>query len=113
MKLIQALAATAIAFALVGTSRAQEVFYPGNGVSLPVVVTEVHPSAAAAATVALQCIVRPNGTASDIEVAFSPDARLSQAATDALSKWQFTPGLKDGKPVAVRIFVEVSFVAPR
>jgi hypothetical protein len=44
MKLIQALAATAIAFALVGTSRAQEVFYPGNGVSLPVVVTEVHPS---------------------------------------------------------------------
>lgn len=99
--------------AQVCTSIAQEVFYPGNGVSLPVVVTEVHPSAEASATVALQCTVRPDGTASDIDVAFSPNARLTQAATDALSKWQFTPGSKEGKPVAVRIFVGVSFVVSR
>lgn len=78
MKLIQALAATALVLAFVGTSIAQEVLYPGNGVSQPVVVTEVHPSAERATTVALQCVVRPNGTASDIEVAFSPDARSSQ-----------------------------------
>ena len=113
MKLTQALAATSIVFALVGTSIAQEVFYPGNGVSPPVVVTEVHPSAEAAATVGLRCIVGPNGAASEIEVAFSPDARLNQAATNALSQWQFKPGSKDGKPVAVRIFVEVSFIPPR
>ena len=113
MKLIHSFTAAVIVIALVGPSTAQEVFYPGNGVSLPVVTKEVHPSADGPAIVVLDCIVRPNGAVSDIEVVSSADASLTQAATDALSQWQFKPGIKEGKPVSVRITVEMSFTPRR
>jgi TonB family protein len=90
----------------VGTALAQEVYPPGNGVSLPVVVREVHPAAGGTqANVMLDCIVREDGTVSDIEVKVSPDPELDQAAIDALRQWKFKPGMKDGKPVAVSTHV--------
>src|SRR5438128_11858829 len=88
---------------------AQQVYVPGNGVSLPVVLKEVHPTAATAATVAMNCIVAPDGTVRTVTIASSPDSKLNQAAVRALRQWQFKPGMKDGKPVPVRISVELSF----
>ena len=95
---------------LVGTVTAQQVYHPGNGVSLPVVVKEVQPAAGdTAALVMLDCVVRENGTVSDIDVKVSPDPKLNQAAIDALSQWRFKPGMKQGKPVPVGIRVELTF----
>ena len=88
---------------------AQQVYVPGNGVSLPVVLKEVHPTAATAATVAMNCIVAQDGTVRTVTIASSPDSKLNQAAVRALRQWQFKPGMKDGKPVPVRISVELSF----
>jgi protein TonB len=37
------------------------------------------------------------------------DARLSQAALDAVKQWRYQPMLKDGKPVSVEATVTVRF----
>jgi len=34
---------------------------------------------------------------------------LDDQAVTAMKKWQFKPGTKDGKPVAVRVTVEMTF----
>ncbi len=96
--------------ALLSTSTAQEVYQPGNGVSLPVVVKEVQPPVGdIAATVMLDCVVREDGSVSDIEVRTSAEPTLNQSAIDTLRQWNFKPGMKAGVPVAVSIHVELNF----
>ena len=57
----------------------------------------------------LDCVVREDGTVSDIQVSTSADTRLNQIAMDTLGQWRFEPGKKDGKSVAVAIHVELTF----
>jgi TonB family protein len=111
MKSLRLLLAAGCVFVMsVGSVNAQTICEPGNGVSLPKVEREVPPPAADTnATVRLACVVREDGTISDITVEVSPDAKLDQAAIDTLSQWRFRPGMKDGRPVPVRIHVELSF----
>jgi TonB family protein len=104
--------ATAIAFALAGllgvSGSAQSVFSPGNGVTLPTVVKEVHLIGSTAAVIGIECVVTEQGNIGTATVASSPDARFNDVALRALRQWQFKPGTKDGKPVAVRIFVQIA-----
>jgi TonB family protein len=94
--------------ALLGSAGwAQTVYDAGNGVTLPTVVKEVHLIGAEAGTVAIRCVVDEDGTISTANVVSSFDARLNDVAVRALRQWRFQPGMKDGKPVAVRIFVEI------
>ena len=44
-----------------------------------------------------------------MRVARSLGMGLDQKAVEAVEKWKFTPGLKDGMAVAVQVNVEVSF----
>jgi TonB family protein len=87
---------------------AQDVYDPGNGVTLPSVVKEIHLMGAADAKVGIACVVNADGRVGTATVAASPDPKLNDVAVRALRQWRFKPGLKDGKPVAVRIFVELS-----
>jgi TonB family protein len=120
--LIASIAITAAAidrFPMFATLQAQsEVYRPGNGVSLPEVVTEVKPDYTRAAmqaqiqgSVWLECVVTETGDVDDIKVTKSLDSELGldQAAIDAARQWKFKPGRKDGKPVAVRITIELTF----
>ena len=101
------------------TLNAQSVVHkPGNGVTLPEVVKEVKPDYTPAAmqakiqgSVWLECVVGETGDITDIEVTRSLDTEygLDQAAIDAARQWKFKPGRKDGKPVAVRITLELTF----
>jgi protein TonB len=34
---------------------------------------------------------------------------LDEKAIDAVERWRFAPGMKDGRPVAVQVNVEVTF----
>jgi protein TonB len=97
---------------------AQEIYRPGNGVSVPTIVKEVKPdytSEAKAAriegNVLLECVVRSDGKVSDVAVIRSLDTTfgLDQQAVKALQQWLFTPGQKDGKDVAVRVQIEMKF----
>ena len=102
----------------VGAQNAPPVYTTGNGVSAPVLVTEVKPEytqeakdARIQGIVRLECVVGSNGGVGDVKVTQSLDTvlGLDQQAVNALKAWRFKPGEKDGKPVAVRVVVEMAF----
>jgi TonB family protein len=89
-----------------------------DGVTHPVLVTEVKPhypraalEAKKGAVVTLDCVVMPDGRPSKVRVQKRGDRIFDREAVKALSQWQFKPGMKDGKPVPVRLEVELTFTA--
>ena len=106
-------------FPMFATLQAQSVIYkPGDGVTLPKAIKEVKPEYTQAAmdkhiqgSVMLECVVGEDGTVTAITVLKSLDTEfgLDQAAIDAAGQWLFDPGRKDGKPVAVRIVMQMAF----
>ena len=95
-----------------------QVYDPGNGVTLPALVKEVRPQDTRAAmqakvqgTVLLSCVVQDDGKLGDVTVVRSLDAEhgLDDQAVAAAKQWEFKPGTKNGKPVAVRITIELRF----
>jgi len=94
------------------------VYRPGNGVTLPVLLREVKPAYTADAmrakiqgTVLLECIVRPDGTVTDIQVlrSLDPTFGLDQEAMKAAKQWRFRPGMRLGEPVPVVVTIELTF----
>ena len=57
----------------------------------------------------LWLVVGPDGRPRDIKVARSLGLGLDEKAIEAVKNWKFEPAMKDGKPVAVQINVEVNF----
>ena len=60
-------------------------------------------------TVMLAILVATDGTVSDIHVIEKLDPGLDAKAISAVSKWRFTPAMRDGTPVAFRARAGVSF----
>jgi TonB family protein len=94
----------------------QGVYAAGNGVAPPAVLSKVDPaytdgarSVGISGTVVLSLVVGANGLPQSIEVIGSLDPGLDQSAMDALGKWRFRPGMKDGAPVNVQALVNLSF----
>src|SRR5262245_22487263 len=94
------------------------VYTPGDGVTLPVVMKQVKAQYTREATdahiegvVVLEVVVLANGMVGDIKVSKSldPTYGLDDQAVKAMKQWRFKPGTKDGKPVAVRVEVEMAF----
>ena len=94
------------------------IYQPGNGVSVPVLIREVKPQYTSDAmrakiqgTVVLECIVRPDGTVSDIQVqrSLDPTFGLDQEAVKAARQWRFRPGIRMGEPVSVQITIQLDF----
>jgi TonB family protein len=97
---------------------AQDIYKPGNGVSLPAVVREVHPdytqeakAARIEGVVVLDTVVLADGAIGDVAVTRSLDnvLGLDPQAVKAMKQWVFKPGTKDGKAVAVRIAIQMKF----
>ena len=92
------------------------VFHVGGGVSAPKAVYAPDPEYSEEArkakyqgTCVLMLIVGPDGHPRDIRVARSMGLGLDEKAMEAVKQWKFDPALKDGKPVAVAISVQVEF----
>ncbi len=88
----------------------------GNGVLPPKVLYKVDPDytqedkdAKVEGPVVLQMVVTAEGTADQIKVIKSLSPGLDQKAIEALEKWTFQPGTKDGKAVPVYATVEINF----
>ncbi len=60
-------------------------------------------------TVSLQLTVNTEGKPENITVVKSLGPGLDQKAIEAVRNWKFEPAMKDGKPVAAQIVVEVDF----
>jgi TonB family protein len=92
------------------------VFRVGGGVSAPKVISAADPQYTKEAQkakyqgiVVLALIVTPQGDTRDIRVVRKLGMGLDEKAIEAVKKWKFEPAMKDGKPVAVAINVEVTF----
>jgi TonB family protein len=59
--------------------------------------------------VILAVALNAQGTIDDVKVVRSLDKGLDQAAIDAVKQWKFSPAIKDGKPVAAQLEVEIQF----
>ena len=107
-----------IALGAVLVAQDTTVYKPGNGVSLPRIVKQVKAEYTSEAmrqmiegTVTLDVVVKPDGNVGEVAVKESLDAvyGLDEQAIKAMKQWQFKPGEKDGKPVAVRVDVKMNF----
>jgi periplasmic protein TonB len=92
------------------------VFKVGGGVTAPRAIFSPDPQYSDEArkaryqgTVTLWLIVGPDGRPRDIKVARTLGMGLDQKAIEAVRTWKFEPAMKDGRPVAVQINVEVTF----
>lgn len=94
------------------------VYSLGSGVTPPVPVLRVRPqytsagmSARLSGAVVVECVVMPDGDVADVRIIKSLDARfgLDEEAMRAARQWRFRPGTLDGRPVAVRITIELAF----
>lgn len=92
------------------------VFRVGNGVTSPRLLHKVEPeysNEARAAkydgTALLAIEIWEDGIPRNIRVVRDPGLGLGEKAIEAVKKWRFSPGQKDGKPVRVQAQIEVRF----
>jgi TonB family protein len=86
------------------------------GLTMPRVLTAVRPSytreatdAKVQGTVTASAVVERDGTVGDVKLLTTLHPDLDQEAIRAAMDWRFVPGMKDGKPVPVRITLELTF----
>ena len=92
------------------------VFRVGCGVSAPQVLFKVDPAyteqarkAKLEGTVVLNLVVQRDGSVRNVRVVQSLDLGLNEKAIEAVQKWRFRPGMKNGEPVDVAAIIEVTF----
>ena len=88
----------------------------GGGVSAPSVIYKVEPEYSDEArkakfqgTVVLFIVVDEHGNPRDLRVIRPLGLGLDQKAIEAVQKWKFKPGMKDGRAVPVQATIEVNF----
>jgi TonB family protein len=92
------------------------VFQVGGGVTEPTLLSQIQPEysddgrkARIQGTVELLIVVQADGSVRFENVRKSLGYGLDQKAMEAVKKWKFLPGKKDGKPVATYVSVLVNF----
>lgn len=98
------------------TSSGAAVFHVGGGVIFPHAIYTPKPDYSEEArrekiegVCVVMLIVGPDGVPRNISVQQTLRPDLDAKAIEAVEKWRFEPGTKDGKPVAVGIKEEVEF----
>ncbi len=88
----------------------------GGPVTQPVLVQKVEPAyteearaAKYSGTVVLFVEIGPDGMARNMRVVRGLGLGLDEKAVEAVSHWQFQPGMRNGQPVTVQATVEVNF----
>jgi TonB family protein len=92
------------------------VYRIGGGVSAPVPTFRPEPEYSEEARAAkwqgavlLQVVIDPSGVPQNIQVVRPLGLGLDQKAIEAVQKWRFKPGVKDGQTVPVMANIEVNF----
>jgi TonB family protein len=95
---------------------ADPVYEPGGDVTRPKLVHSVEPAfstksneAFVEGTVTVSAVVSTHGNLTDMQVIKGLSAAQDQSALEALKEWRFEPGTKGGKPVNVKIKIQVDF----
>jgi uncharacterized protein (TIGR03435 family) len=97
---------------------AAQVYRPGPEITNPRLLEDVKPEYTLEAKEAkiegqvwLTAVVEADGTVGEVRVTRSLDQEhgLDEEAIKAAKRWRFSPGTKDGKPVAVKVTIELRF----
>ena len=110
-----AVAASVLAVSLSLPLAAQDVYRVGEGVTGPKLVEMSKPDYGPwvgkrlTGVVRLEIDVMPDGTVGTVALIKSSGSELDEVAVDAARRIKFTPGARDGKPVAVRLGLELEF----
>jgi protein TonB len=112
---MQIAAASVLVVSLSLPLAAQDVYRVGEGVTGPTLVEMSRPQYGRwvvkrlAGVVRLEIDVMPDGTVGTVALIKSSGSELDEVAVDAAKRIKFTPGARDGKPVAVRLALELEF----
>lgn len=95
----------------------ETVYDLGPGITPPRVIKQVNPHYAgvrAVGSLTIALVVTSKGLPKDAHVVPGPDKdrdnkELDQSAVDAVKEWRFAPAQKNGKPIAVRVSVQLQF----
>ncbi len=108
-------ASKGVALPSLGTTDASSVVNSGGVDSAPILVTKVPPvypeiavKLRAQGTVQVQLVVQPDGTAASVAVEKALGYGLDESAVEAVKKWRFQPGMKDGKAVPLLAHADVA-----
>jgi TonB family protein len=101
----------------VGAQERPKPFRSGDpGITAPVATKQVHATytrealeARIEGTVGMDAVVLEDGSVGDVTITKSLDEGLDREAVKAMKQWQFKPGTKNDKPVAVVVSVTMSF----
>jgi TonB family protein len=93
---------------------AEQVYEIGPGVSAPRILKKVNPvypgrGVRVEGTVTIGLVVSSRGMPSDPRVVKGLEKEVDQSAIDAVKQWRFAPAVKDSKPVAVKVLLEIEF----
>lgn len=109
-------AAAAPIFAASPAASDAHVYDIGNGVSAPVLVWKSDPgytpeakAAGIAGVVILRAVIGADGNVLDVSIIRPLDKGLDKNAVNTVKTWKFKAAMKDGKPVACKVMIEVAF----
>jgi serine/threonine-protein kinase len=95
---------------------AASIYFVGNGVLPPTIISAPQPSYTDEASrarkegkVVLSAVIDTTGHAQNLRVVTALGYGLDEKAIEAVKRWRFQPGTKDGKPVNVQLNIEVEF----
>jgi TonB family protein len=98
------------------TAQTSNALRVGDGVTAPRVASKIEPEYSEEAriakyqgTVVLYIEVGTDGLAHNIQLKRSLGLGLDEKAAEAIGRWRFQPGTKDGLPVTVQATVEINF----
>lgn len=93
-----------------------KVYDLSDGIQPPKLIHVVEPEfdpkseeAFTSGVVRIQLIVNAEGVVRDPKVVSGINERQDQKAIEAVKQWRFKPGIRENKPVSVRVTVEVNF----
>jgi TonB family protein len=93
----------------------EKVYELGPGMTPPKVIKQVPPRQSTAhgvrivGTVTVVLVVSSKGIPKDVHIIKGLDKELDQSTVEAVEQWRFEPAKKDGKPVAVRVSLDIAF----
>ena len=93
----------------------ETVYDLGPDITPPRVIKQVNPHYPAdrgvrpVGSVILALVVTSKGLPKDPHVVKGLDKDLDQSAVEALKDWRFAPAQKNGKPIAVRVSIQIQF----
>jgi TonB family protein len=99
-----------------GGGMGAKIYRVGGGVSAPVPIFKPEPAYSQEArkaklqgTVGMLVVIDATGTVTDCKVVKPLGMGLDEKAIETVRTWKFKPALKNGTPVPVRVFVELTF----